>query len=1026
MGKKDQKIIKLQPGAYHFPGVAYYDLNRLDTYYPKDPNTMGVEIHPDGWGQVEPEEGVYNWKPLDAILELYEKEGKQAAIRIQCASFQPDDTPRWLYNRYGVRRICAESVFTSFENGTDGYHILKGATLCRDTRYAPAAYTTTYLRGTGDLLSTGLRKFSQTFGQTIGFDYYAISDGILTVSVKRDDTIRIVEKRTVDAGQRGSVNIDVAPEIIGGNAEVLWHFQGIEVTIGNPGVSEDRPGLYSVGNVCYPNYFDPVFKAHYASFVHAFAARYRDRMALSAICVGGYGRWDEVSLDLVPEQWKAFGYTPEKYLEHMKWCANLFEDAFAGSQKQIFMHGYTEWLPGDRAQADYLSRKTMNFIVDRGLGLKTNSLQAKLTEWDSEGGVAWSYMLNRIKHSGVSVFHEEAAQCANTMACFNNMGHPLSMLNRAIIDGVNYYWLYESDLYTPYFAKYLHYANEQAGTGLFTRLYILFGDYPFIQRDGKITHSHPNICNGLWLREHDWTTFAVQHGRNVLLADVGSPVELSVDDRQKYNSMYGSVLTIDYWDTSGGAFSVFVREDGKAEDTLLGTVRTKGTGVWQSVSFYATSWGRSWKNQGRDNMVEIRIVPLADSTQLVFSGVTVDYVPAREWLEEVLIPANETEEETDADGVELILPVPEGKRLSSIMLPVCTVNPVGPSNLMAAVEALLPESRRVAVTQKEFYMASELHSEMVLPVAEAPENTVGFRISLKTLAGTMAIFLNQLGNPAVELRGYMVAEEKSPDYSDSCTLEAGSPFCGIQVGREYNGAQYSLFRQMGQTEALVGAGQVVEGYVYPEPQTAGKYRLMVGDKPVRGKLLTLQRLEPASAPCRQLIGTQPAAGFDVGSPAMWHTIKGLETTISPNGGMTAVVREKAPLLESVAFSVKAEDAPTFHMVLKNETGSAFVRVFWKTQTTPNYTETNSVLIPVLSNDTAYREYCWPIGAESGYSGLITGLLVQPVTGETCTGTLSVLLLELRTGTEDQTGGQRIPLEQKDILDGSAGTKFFAG
>ena len=113
-------------------------------------------------------------------------------------------------------------------------------------------------------------------------------------------------KLELAANRRGSANIDVSAEVIGGCAEVLWQFTGSGVSIGNPGITEDRPGLYSVGNVCYPNYFDPVFQEHYAAFVRAFAARYRSQKTLCAVCVGGYGRWDEVSLDLVPEQWKAF------------------------------------------------------------------------------------------------------------------------------------------------------------------------------------------------------------------------------------------------------------------------------------------------------------------------------------------------------------------------------------------------------------------------------------------------------------------------------------------------------------------------------------------------------------------------------------------------------------------------------------------------------------------------------------------------------------------------------------------------
>ena len=114
------------------------------------------------------------------------------------------------------------------------------------------------------------------------------------------------------------------------------------------------------------------------------------------------------------------------------------------------------------------------------------------------------------------------------------------------------------------------------------------------------------------------------------------------------------------------------------------------------------------------------------------------------------------------------------------------------------------------------------------------------------------------------------------------------------------------------------------------------------------------------------------------------------------------------------------------MVLKNETASAFVRVFWKTEEAPEYQEENSTLLPVVPNDTEYREYCWPLGEEAEYAGTIRGLKVQPVTGETCTGYLSILTMELRIGAEDLTMGRLLPLIPMEILDGSPGTRFGEG
>ena len=53
------------------------------------------------WSELEPEEGKFNWTPVDNAIAAWTKAGKQFGFGVMCESFHSDtkyNTPKWVYD----------------------------------------------------------------------------------------------------------------------------------------------------------------------------------------------------------------------------------------------------------------------------------------------------------------------------------------------------------------------------------------------------------------------------------------------------------------------------------------------------------------------------------------------------------------------------------------------------------------------------------------------------------------------------------------------------------------------------------------------------------------------------------------------------------------------------------------------------------------------------------------------------------------------------------------------------------------
>lgn len=88
-----------------------------------DPNVAGKEIMFE-WREIEPEDGVYNWKLIDDEIKPWADAGKVVAIRIMSACNDGSASPMWLFEKCGVPMVdstkysASSIIFPVFWNAT--------------------------------------------------------------------------------------------------------------------------------------------------------------------------------------------------------------------------------------------------------------------------------------------------------------------------------------------------------------------------------------------------------------------------------------------------------------------------------------------------------------------------------------------------------------------------------------------------------------------------------------------------------------------------------------------------------------------------------------------------------------------------------------------------------------------------------------------------------------------------------------------------------------------------------------------
>jgi hypothetical protein len=997
----------------------------------------GSEIY-STWGTIEKTEGVYDWSYIDNLIARHKAVGKKVALRLATANFSINDAPDYLYSKYNIRRVVA-GYWENFEMGDKGYVIYGTKTNnAISGKYSLQMASTTKK----PIIETGLTHFldiwngitNPSFNPTqpvykysspsfcTQFDFKANTATTFyakAYSKSLGETTGVFYKEwTATAGETGSRTLEFKPANYKSDYKVEIGIVSGNITIDNVNIC-DMKTSYFVGTLCFPNYFDPIYKERYEIFVKALADKYKDEPTLNSICVSGYGRWEEITISdhiepyMFEDQWTTYGFTNEKYIDHIKWCVDTYKKYF--TTKKLFM-GTVGWSTDTFRDQILIDWKIGNYAAKNGVSLKYNGWQAMCSDWGSEA-TSFFYLANRYKFDkNVWNIFEEGGQVNNSLS--EVMGHPISLFNRAVLDGMDYYWIYSVDLSETYFNRYQHYANEMAGSGLFTKLYNYFGKYDYYSPHMSTNYIHKNIWLGLFQNDNvygtKWTYTTVNGERAVQTNGSNHRISISLDDRQRYNEMYGARLTIDYLDQGTDNFKVLINlPTGTIE---LANVTKTNSGKWKTISLEDNGWGRKSQDSGKDVLNEIEIDDNNDGVE-TFRSIEIDYVPAKEWQEHIIFanPPVSGSKAQIVNNYTVNIAVPTNNNASSISLSVN--NEINTQiNIVATVSAQV-NGNYVSLGTKEYYMP-EKEDWFYIPLAKVP-NATNYRIILTTTKGAASINLGADNKPAFRLYTFAtepgIAVQQNDPNANNYQIEALKSFSQLQVSGQSNNTLTLNKKMPDGSFALVSTIKVNGlGTAFVEPQTPGRYQLKTTSNQAIYNAVPqyLKRLSVPTIPTRNFKGTLVQ---EFKADSSFTVLTGLKNVSNDQLGFHAELSAENPVIAtSKPFSLLKDKGHIFHFIIKNETNSSLSKVYWKTDK-KEYCEENSLLIPIVPNDTQFREYSHPIGIESGWIDKITGLKFMPVYGHTEVGKIGIFGLELRKGeTNPSIFDETLSVSQTDF------------
>jgi len=476
----------------------------------------------------------------------------------------------------------------------------------------------------------------------------------------------------------------------------------------------------------------------------------------------------------------------------------------------------------------------------------------------------------------------------------------------------------------------------------------------------------------------------------------------------RYHEMYGAYLSVDYLDRGTDLIKVFAKSPtGLIEISAL---KKTDTNQWKTLYAKDTGWLTKAKNGNSDDLVEIEINDNGDGIETIRS-MELNYVPAPDFQEKVVL-SNEPEPENRtllSNTYTFDIQPPSGNSSSSISV---NVSPAtnGYVNIEAVVTAVVNGQTKL-VSTKEYFMP-ENNDWFTLPVANAAQAS-SFRVSLKVKTGSAYLNLGSNNNPAFRLYSYLT-ESGEPDVDPKIEdIEALRPFSAL-LPANMNGRLTLQKRGPDGTymdvETLLATASEILNVT---PQPAGYYRLVdASGKVIRAIPYYLKKLPVSTKPQGFVMGSKV---MDFKADSAFLVYSGLKNCTNDEMGFHARLTHTNPILVSVkSMNLSFSNLHQAHFIIKNETASSLAKIYWKTDQT-DYSETNSVILPVVPNDDCYREYTYPIGQEPTWRGKILEIKFLPVTGQTDAGKIHIYAFDIRKGTPNTSAfGQSLTTPATDF------------
>jgi hypothetical protein len=735
---------------------------------------------------------------------------------------------------------------------------------------------------------------------------------------------------------------------------------------------------------CFPDYFNGIFAEKWARFITRFAERYDNHPGIGTVSVGGFGRWEETILDddayggLDP-QWLARGFTHEKYLARITDCMDLHRRLLPDKPLRICL-AFGLHQTNDR---DWLYRRVAQAAVARGIGLTQNGLSEKWDTWDDNTSA--SYLWNRYRFTpGVTLTLETGGQISRPGP---GAGHPISFLNRGMIDGTDILFLYGSDTKAQQVNRHLRWTTEQLGRPVMTSFFCRLGDV-------SLTHEHspaPLECRNLWLglRQFQADSASVLYtnrlGERCAATSTGNPrIVFDVDDRQQYHGMYGVVVSVKYLDEGADRFDVTCFNSSTAKWETLGSVIKTGSGGWKVASFLKSDWCHSPRNGGEDVHADLAIEDGGDGPETI-ADVELHFIPAREWQRTVIASVEPgTNSVLLTNTLSRVIALPVGDPVQFVAVPIWT-GELERNGLRGRMFAMTTAGERL-VAEKDYVLPAD-KDWFELPVVPEPGCT-RYRLELSQPAGRVGWYRAADGELAYRAWRYAATNtvaKLAGAQGDELTFDALEPFCGLSLAlpdaAATNVVNLRLRRQTGNSWPEVQHAEMrLAGGFHFEPQTPGRYRLELTPPPsaattLRVTLHTLQRREPARPPLPTLNHT----ALITLAPTPQQT-SGLEDARIENGLVSAnLVQREASLDFLLPTPLQAASNQVLILPLRNATGANLARIYWA-GTEEEFSPECSTFIPLVTNDTELRTYECRFGLEAAWRGKIVRLRLEPASG----------------------------------------------
>lgn len=981
-----------------------------------DPSVVGIE-HALEWSVLEPEEGQFAWEEIDRVLDAWAAEGKFIDIRVMSANTMPNHAPAWLFRDHGVRRIILDEAWWPVESETDGAYELVAAERVPAPGHDWLRGHSLRARGNG----TGETVFLRTTGNPplmAGKDYSIQFEALVrqpgefwvrAASPTGGDGATVVGSWSAEPGEVRTVTVDLSLGayddyrfewgVTGGGETYLDNFNFTPVN------DEQR---YWTGRLTgFPNYFDPVFRAHWSRMLEALGARYGDNPAVRTISVGGHGRWEEVMLDnsvygSLDDQWLTYGFERTEYFELLRWAIAETKRVFPTKDWRLQLaFGLAQ-----QVDADFVYRRIAGYAFEQGVQLKQNGMGHLYNTWSDDTNS--SYVYNRYRYDPrAKLVFETGGQMYNNNYWMapGAMGHPVSLVNRALMDGMDYLYLYNVDLDERFVNRYFHWATEQMGHAVHTVFYNRLGDYSReIETWDRGQVDYWDVWKGVRLnREQIFTRpeYRVIDGQRVAhTTHTNLQMAFDIDDRAMYNGMYGGTFSIEYLDRGSDTLKLMGTHGwtGRWTDPITTFVKSD-SGDWRFASHYMGRALYSWRNRGQDHQSNVMMQDGRDGLEAI-RAVEVSFVPARPWATRRLFERAAGTTFRPLEGeLSTTFTRPAGEALAFVYVPVwASDSTTEHPSLYVHVDAMA-DGAWTEVARKEYYFPSDgdwipvpiadhgTHDQYRVRMVRGEEGTLGW---YETAGGGLA-----LAAAAYQHNPAPLGPRNIETADGTLRFDALAPFMGLRLATS-DDATVNVHKRLPGTDTWVVVAESVapvssdgaSRFFAFEPHTPGSYHVELASGAwTEPTVETVEfiRLEPPRPGKTNRPGDTVQEWIANGAAP--DSVEGLVQVAGE--GLAAELAGTHPSLEfHLDAPVDAGPGHWFHLAMVNTTGAGIARLYWAGPG-QDYHASRSVLLPLVTNEDVPRDYAFPLFTETAWTGRVDRLKLEPITGATDRGLISI-------------------------------------